>query len=93
MTVRLLVELRRGPSNVIPWRLGSDENVRLDLDAGIAVDASQRHPMNLSFVGAAERGSADAAKAKAPARDRLVANEPLLSARPSKGARLDLGVR
>jgi len=50
MTVRLLVELRRGPSDVIPGRLGSDENVHLDRDAGIAVDASQRDAVNLSFV-------------------------------------------
>ena len=61
--VRRFVELRRGPSDVIPGRLGSDEDVHLDFDAGVAVDASQRHAVNLSLVRAAERGPADAAEA------------------------------
>src|SRR5262245_1115230 len=86
------VVLRCIAADVIPRRLRADEDVLLDLDAGIAVDAAERHAVNDVTVPTAQRGAAGAAEREAPSGCGLVASDVVGAARPRERTRLDLGV-
>jgi hypothetical protein len=40
--------------NVIPWRLRPNKDVHLDLNSGIAIDATESNAMHVAFVCPAE---------------------------------------
>jgi hypothetical protein len=46
--------------------------MHLDLNSGIAIDATQAHAMHLALVRPAQRSAAGLAKAQAPSRRRLI---------------------
>ena len=54
--------LRGIAANLIPWRLRPNEDMHLDLNSGIAVDAAQSHAMHLALVRPAQPGAAGLAK-------------------------------
>ena len=79
--------LGRLTTNVVPWSLGSDEDMHLQLHARVAVDSTERYPVHLSFMHPAERGAAAAAKAQAPAGSGLVASQVVFARRPVERSR------
>jgi hypothetical protein len=81
---RELGELRSAAADVVPRRLRPNEDVHLDLDARIAIDAAQRHPMHLAVADAAECGAAALAETKAPALPRLKASQQIFASGPRK---------
>lgn len=77
---------------MVPWRPGTDKEVHPDLDAGIAVDATQRHPVYLAVMQAAERRAALAAEAKAPSRCRFMRYDLAFARGPGKRSRDHFGI-
>ena len=90
---RVSFVLRRISTDVIPRGTRPDENMLLDFDTRIAVDATQRHAMNLTVMRAAQRRPASTAKHETPSRRRFVSDEALLTRCPCERARLDLRIR
>ena len=79
---RKLGVLRGASSNMIPWSLGTNENMHLDLDAGVTVDGTESYPMHIIFMSSAKCRSAGATKAEAPSRRRLIVREVIGAADP-----------
>lgn len=68
MLARMTLKPGSVAANVIPRRSGTDENVHLHLDAGIAIYATERDSVNLAVMRTAERRAAYPAKTEAPSR-------------------------
>ena len=78
--------MRGAAAYMIPGSLGIDEDVHLDLYAGIAINAAERDPMYGSVACPAERGATTAAKAQAPPWRSLEVSEIVLAIGPRERA-------
>jgi hypothetical protein len=72
---RKLWILRSVAANMIPGGLGTNEDMHVDLNARITVDATESHPMYSAFMSSTERGSTGVAEAQAPCGRRLITRE------------------
>lgn len=81
---RKLHKLWRISADDIPGRFGACEDVHLDSNTRITIDAAESYAMHLSVVCPAEGRSARTTEAKAPSRRRFVVREVLFSAGPDE---------
>lgn len=69
---------------MIPRSPGVDEDVHLDLNTWIAIDATKRHAVHLIAGSATQRASAGPTEAQAPSGSRLIEAEILLAVDPGE---------
>lgn len=81
---RKLQELRGVSADVIPRSLGANENVHLDLNTWISIDASEGHSMHLAVGYTTQRGSTDSTEAQTPSRHRLIKGEIIITTDPGE---------
>jgi hypothetical protein len=67
---------------MIPLRLGTNENMHVDLNAGVTVDGTESYPMHIIFMSSTKSRSAGATKAEAPSRRGLIVCEVIGAADP-----------
>jgi hypothetical protein len=79
---RARFELRSPTTNVVPGGARTYKNVHRYFNPWIAIHTAERHSVNLTAMGSAERGSACSTETQAPARTRLIADDTLLSRQP-----------
>jgi hypothetical protein len=60
---------------MIPGGFGTDEDMHVDLNARITVDATESHPMYSAFMSSTERCSTSVAEAQAPSWRGLITRE------------------
>ncbi|MDF2811257.1 MAG: hypothetical protein K0S56_2288 [Microvirga sp.] len=69
---------------MVPWCLGSNEEMHLDLDARIAIDAAERHSMHRVAGDTTQCGSTGLAEAQTPTWHRLIKGEIVFAAEPGE---------
>jgi hypothetical protein len=84
--------LRGVAADVIPWRLRSNEDVHLDLNARIAINCTESNSVYFALVHSTECGAAGPAEAQTPSRRRLVLRQVLLTTNPRERAGYDFRV-
>lgn len=84
--------MRGAAAYMIPGSLGIDEDVHLDLYAGITINAAQRDSMYRTVAGPAERGTTTAAEAQAPPRRGFEVSEIAFAIGPRERARSNFGI-
>jgi hypothetical protein len=81
---RKLPELRGLSANVIPRCLGANENVHLDLNTWISIDASEGHSVDVAVGCTTQRSSTSSTEAQTPSRHRLIEGEIIITVKPGE---------
>jgi hypothetical protein len=79
---RELLVLGGAPADVVPRSFGTDEDVHIDLDTGVAVHGSERHTVHFSGGRAAQRAATATTEAKAPSESGFVVAQIVFTGNP-----------
>jgi hypothetical protein len=74
--------LRGVAADVIPWRLRSNEDMHLDLNARIAVNCTESNSMYFVLVGPTEGSPTGPAEAQSPSRRGLIPSQVIFPTDP-----------